>query len=114
MASEASFHPEEEDGFHEADPGAQLHGEAEPHSSSPDFPKRPPMKKVIDAAFYSETLIRHQKRKSKKRHQELTMKFDRLASFLGLDKDPIQAPVQAEGSRTAEARTARVSFENPV
>ncbi len=114
MASEASFHPEEEDSFQEADPGAQLHGETEPHSSSPDFPKRPPMKKVIDAALYSETLIRHQERKSKKRHQELTAKFDRLASFLGLDKDPVQAPVQAESSRTAEARAARVSFGNPV
>ena len=72
------------------------------------------MKKVIDAAFYSETLIRHQERKSKKRHQELTVKFDRLASFLGLDKDPVQAPVQVESSRIAEVRTARVSFENPV
>jgi hypothetical protein len=114
IALKTSFHPEEEDGFHKADPSAQLYSEAKPYSSLPDFPKRPPMKKVIDAAFYSEMFIRHQEHKSKKHHQKLIVKFDRLANFLGLNKDPVQAPVQVESSRIIEVRTVRISFENPM
>ena len=68
MASEVSFHLEEEDGFYKADLGAQLYSEAKLYSSSSDFFKRPSMKKVIDVAFYSETFIRYQKRKSKKHY----------------------------------------------
>ena len=86
---EVSFHPKEEDGFYEIDLGAQLYGEAELYSFLSDFSKCPPMKKIIDVAFYLETFIRYQEYKSKKRYQKLIMKFDRLASFLDLDKDPV-------------------------